>query len=82
MQNNDSYNNAGSNGIGFFGLLGIAFIVMKCLNQITWSWVWVLAPLWMPIAVVFLIYFIAFIYSVLKVMSRHKKEVKKDEENG
>ena len=74
-------NNNSGNGIGFFGLLTIAFIVMKCLNQISWSWLWVLSPLWMPIAAVLLIYFIAFIYSVYKVMSRKKGETK-DEENG
>lgn len=34
-------------GIGFTGLLTIAFIVLKLCNVITWKWVWVLAPLWM-----------------------------------
>ena len=32
--------------IGFFGLLGLIFIVLKLTGFITWSWVWVLAPLW------------------------------------
>lgn len=35
-----------SKGIGFAGLLTIAFIVLKLCKVITWSWVWVLAPLW------------------------------------
>jgi phosphoglycerol transferase MdoB-like AlkP superfamily enzyme len=35
-----------SSGIGFFGLLGIAFIVLKLTGVITWSWWWVTAPLW------------------------------------
>lgn len=30
-------------------LLSIAFIVLKLCNVITWSWIWVLAPLWGPI---------------------------------
>ena len=34
------------NGIGFCGLLTIAFIVLKLCGVIAWSWVWVLAPLW------------------------------------
>jgi hypothetical protein len=38
-------------GIGFFGLLAIAFIVLKLTGVIGWSWAWVLAPLWMPAAV-------------------------------
>ena len=33
-------------GIGFVGLLTIAFIVLKLLGIITWSWVWVLSPIW------------------------------------
>ena len=40
-----------SGGIGFFGLLTIVFIVLKLLGVITWSWVWVLSPLWISISV-------------------------------
>ena len=39
-------NNNKSKGIGFAGLLTIAFIVLKLCKVITWSWIWVLAPLW------------------------------------
>lgn len=37
----------------FCSLLTIAFIVLKLCNVITWSWGWVLAPLWIPMAIVF-----------------------------
>lgn len=37
-----------SSGIGFWGLLTIAFIVLKLTNVITWSWFWILSPIWMP----------------------------------
>lgn len=40
---------------GFTGLLAIAFIVLKLTNVITWSWWWVLAPLWIPLAIVLII---------------------------
>ena len=30
----------------FLSLLQVAFIVLKLIGQITWSWIWVLAPLW------------------------------------
>ena len=40
--------NNGGKGIGFCGLLGIAFIVLKLLGVIKWSWLWVLAPVWIP----------------------------------
>ena len=42
-------------GIGFCGLLTIVFIVLKLLKIISWSWLWVLSPLWMPIAIVILL---------------------------
>ena len=31
-------------------LLLVAFIILKLCNVITWSWLWVLSPLWIPIA--------------------------------
>lgn len=52
----DTQNNSG--GIGFLGALGIAFIVLKLVGVIAWSWLWVLAPLWIPWAVVLAILFI------------------------
>ena len=38
-----------SSGIGFFGILTIVFIVLKLVDIISWSWLWVLSPLWIPI---------------------------------
>lgn len=38
-------------GIGFIGLLVIMFIVLRLCNVIAWSWWWVLAPLWIPVAI-------------------------------
>ncbi len=40
-------------GVGFFGLLTILFIGLKLTGYITWSWWWVLGPLWIPTAVFF-----------------------------
>jgi hypothetical protein len=37
---------------GFTTLLAIAFIVLKLCNVITWSWWWVLAPLWIPTIII------------------------------
>ncbi len=44
-----------SSGIGFFGLLAVAFIVLKLCGVIGWSWWWVLAPVWGPLAILVLI---------------------------
>ena len=46
-------------------LLTIAFIVLKLCNIIAWSWWWVLAPLWIPVAIVSLgVLFIFILYMV------------------
>lgn len=39
-------------GISFFGLLQIVFIVLKLIDRIDWSWWWVLAPMWISLAIV------------------------------
>ena len=38
-----------SSSIGFVGLLTIVFITLKLLKVISWSWVWVLSPIWIDI---------------------------------
>ena len=38
-------------GVGFSGLLGLLFIGLKLGAVIDWPWLWVLAPLWIPIAI-------------------------------
>jgi hypothetical protein len=35
-----------SSGIGFTGLLAVLFVTLKLLGKITWSWWWVLSPIW------------------------------------
>ena len=58
-----------SGGIGFGGLLTIVFIVLKLIGVINWSWVWVLAPLWIPIALISL--FLIIILTLTKLMENH-----------
>ena len=36
-------------------VLGVAFIVLKLTGVIAWSWWWVLAPFWIPVAVLLLV---------------------------
>lgn len=38
-------------GSPFFGILALIFITLKLCSVITWSWWWVLAPLWAPFIV-------------------------------
>ena len=49
-------NNSGAKGgIGFTGLLTIAFIVLKLCHVIEWSWIWVLSPIWISVIMVIVI---------------------------
>jgi len=54
-----------SSGIGFTGLLTIAFIVLKLTKVIAWSWWWVLSPLWIPVALIFVLSIIILIITVV-----------------
>ena len=51
-----------NNGISFTGLLGIAFIVLKLTNFIDWSWGWVLAPFWMPVIILTILYICGYFF--------------------
>ena len=48
-------NSRSSGGIGFVGLLTIAFIVLKLIGRITWSWGWVLSPIWISAILILLV---------------------------
>jgi hypothetical protein len=39
-------------GIGITSVLGTVFIVLKLTGHISWSWLWVLSPFWIPLTVV------------------------------
>ena len=56
MPNN---HNSRNGGISFTGLLQIAFIVLKLCGVINWSWLWVLSPTWITIAIIIIIVLIA-----------------------
>lgn len=40
-----------SGGISFASLLGLVFLVLKLCKVISWSWWWVTAPFWIPLAI-------------------------------
>ena len=65
-------NSARAGGVSFCGLLAIVFIVLKLCNVITWSWGWVLAPLWAPLATAVLCYVI--VAAVASAAQKRKEE--------
>jgi len=60
-----------SGGLGLGTILGIIFIVLKLTETITWSWIWVLSPFWIPTGFVLAIAGFIFLGAfILKVIGR------------
>jgi membrane protein YdbS with pleckstrin-like domain len=59
--NSNNSNNSSSSGIGFTGLLTVAFVVLKLCGVIAWSWWWVLSPIWITILLIIAIVVLAVI---------------------
>jgi len=72
-----SNSTASSSGIGFTGLLTVLFIGLKLTNYITWSWWWVLSPLWigLAIALTFMVVGLLVLVAASAVMSKTKTRV-------
>lgn len=48
-------NNGAAGGMTLSGTLAVIFIVLKLVGVIHWSWLWVLAPIWAPMAILVVI---------------------------
>lgn len=53
--------NSSSGGVGVFGLLGVAFVVLKLTGVINWSWWLVTLPFWGGLVIVVVVLAIAFL---------------------
>ena len=53
MQNNKEVKTV---GLGFADALTLLFIGLKLTGYITWSWIWVLSPIWISISILALIF--------------------------
>ena len=42
-------------------ILFIVFLVLKLTNVINWSWLWVTAPLWIPVSIALVLLLIAIV---------------------
>ena len=59
-------------GVGFCGLLTLILITLKLCKVISWSWVWVLAPLWISfgiaVALLLIVAVIAIIAGIIAML--------------
>lgn len=50
-----------TSGITFFGALTVLFIGLKLSGIIHWSWMWVLAPIWAPSAIILVVLVVTYV---------------------
>lgn len=65
----DMNSNGSGSGPGFCGFLAILFIGLKLTGHITWPWLWVLSPIWIPIGALLVVAGLALI--VYAIASRN-----------
>lgn len=42
-------------GVGICDVLAIVFVVLKLVGVISWSWWWVLSPIWIPVVIILIL---------------------------
>jgi hypothetical protein len=63
--------------VTFPGLLTILFIGLKLGNIIDWPWVWVLSPIWIPVALLLVVALISVIIVLVDDMATGYKKPKR-----
>jgi len=59
-------NNNKSNDVGFLGILTVAFIVLKLVGVISWSWFLVLSPAILPLMILIITLIVLGIIELIK----------------
>lgn len=76
--NNNNNKGATITGVTFTELLQLAFIILKLVKVINWSWFWVLAPTWISITAIIIVFIILLvIYAVINNWPQVKIEEEK-----
>ena len=73
MSNKSFGSTPSTGGIGFTGLLTVAFVVLKLCGVIDWEWVWVLCPLWINFIIV-----MAMMVAVAIVSLKAERDIKNE----
>ena len=45
-----------SHGMGLIGTLVTLFVVLKLMNLIDWSWIWVFSPIWISLLIAIVVF--------------------------
>lgn len=55
----------------------VAFVVLKLVGVIDWSWWWVLSPIWITFAIAVLVFAGIYVYVVVKNIVKKRKALNK-----
>ena len=70
----------GSGGIGFFGLLTVLFVGLKLTGVISWPWLLVICPIFVPIAIGLTIIAIGLLFiAIAAIITGIRKGFKKED---
>jgi membrane protein YdbS with pleckstrin-like domain len=61
----NTMSSSSSSGISFPGALTVLFVGLKLTNVITWSWWWVLSPIWISLSLAVVVLTIAIIIAII-----------------
>ncbi|MFE7717535.1 hypothetical protein ACFU44_00665 [Nocardia rhizosphaerihabitans] len=63
-----------SAGVGILGWVSLIFLTLKLTDVIAWSWFWVTAPLWAPLAILAVVLgFITLVAGAVSLFANDKK---------
>jgi phosphoglycerol transferase MdoB-like AlkP superfamily enzyme len=63
--------NGAVGGVSLDVVLFVVFLILKLCNVIDWSWWWVTAPLWIPVALFVVVCVIVFIVAFIVGLVRN-----------
>ena len=64
--------------VSFLEILTLLFIGLKLTGYITWSWIWVLAPLWIPMGIALLVLSVGMLIVGLGIIVKTLKYERKE----
>ena len=70
FSNTSNTMSSSSSGISFPGALTVLFVGLKLTNVITWSWWWVLSPIWISLSIVLFVLLIVAIVFLISELSK------------
>lgn len=59
-------------------LVTIIFVILKLCGVLSWSWWWVLSPLWVGVAIIIVVAVLIWLFGCIAVIIEEKRENKKN----